>query len=97
MCTVNLARHNVSAAVQQHDTPAIFDWLMEALSYQGVSDRVAYGYMEQHGWIRWADIATTPPDAMLLFGIPRRVKTQAATPDRVRRIGPSHRPLSAEA
>src|SRR5438067_5030704 len=54
---VGLARHSVIAAVQRHDTPAIFDWLIEALSYQGVSDSIAYGYMEQHGRVRWAHIA----------------------------------------
>jgi hypothetical protein len=35
----------------------IFDWLIEVLSYQGVSDRIAYSYMEQHGRVRWHDIA----------------------------------------
>src|SRR5918911_72652 len=54
---VGLARHGVIAAVQQHDTPAIFDWLIEALSYQGVSDSIAYSYMEEHGRVRWAHIA----------------------------------------
>src|SRR4051812_42485744 len=55
---VGLARHGVIAAVQRHDTATIFDWLIDALSYQGVSDSIAYGYMEQHGRIRWQDIAT---------------------------------------
>ena len=49
---VGLARHGVIAAVQRHDTPAIFDWLIDALSYQGVSDNIAYHYMEQHGRLR---------------------------------------------
>ena len=39
---VGLARHGVIAAVQRHDTSAIFDWLIDALSYQGVSDNIAY-------------------------------------------------------
>ncbi len=56
---VGLARHGVIAAVQRHDTPAIFDWLIDALSYQGVSDNIAWGYMEQHGRVRWRDIAST--------------------------------------
>ena len=54
---VGLARHGVIAAVQRHDTPVIFDWLVDALSYQGISDSIAYGYMEQHGHARWHDIA----------------------------------------
>ena len=59
---VGLARHGVIAAVQRHDTPAIFDWLIDALSYQGVSDNIAYGYMEQHGRVRWHDIANVLAD-----------------------------------
>ena len=54
---VGLARHGVIAAVRRHETPVIFDWLIDALSYQGVSDSIAYGYMEQHGRVRWHDIA----------------------------------------
>jgi hypothetical protein len=54
---IGLARHGVIAAVQRHDTAAIFDWLIDTLSYQGVSDSIAYRYMEQHGRVRWQDIA----------------------------------------
>ncbi len=54
---VALARHGVTAAVRHHDTPVIFDWLIDVLSYQGISDSIAYGYMERHGRIRWCDIA----------------------------------------
>jgi len=46
----------IRLAIEQHDTSALFDWLMAMLSYQGVSDRVAYEYMEQHGRVRWGDI-----------------------------------------
>jgi hypothetical protein len=49
---VGLARSGVIAAVQRHNTPAIFDWLIDALSYQGVSDSIADGYMDQHGRVR---------------------------------------------
>jgi hypothetical protein len=59
---VGLARHGVIAAVQRHDTPVIFDWLIDALSYQGVSDSIAYSYMEQHGRIRWHHIAAVLSD-----------------------------------
>jgi len=54
---VGLAQHGVIAAVRRHDTPVIFDWLLDAVSYQGVSDSIAWGYMEQHGRVRWADVA----------------------------------------
>jgi hypothetical protein len=47
----------VIRAVRDHDTPVLFDWLVEALSFQGISDSVASGYMERHGSVRWSDIA----------------------------------------
>src|SRR5215213_4992714 len=52
----NLTRTGIKAAVASHDTPVLFGWLMDLLSYQGVSDAVAWTYMEQHGRITWADI-----------------------------------------
>jgi hypothetical protein len=36
-------------AIRLHDTDAIFNWMAEAVSYQGISDQVAAGYIEQHG------------------------------------------------
>jgi hypothetical protein len=48
--------HTIRSAIKQRDTAALFDWLMAMLSYQGISDRVAYDYMEQHGRVRWHDI-----------------------------------------
>jgi hypothetical protein len=52
------------AAVEGHDTPAIFDWLIRELSHQGISDAVADGYMDRHGNVTWAAIeaslATNP-------------------------------------
>jgi hypothetical protein len=53
----DLREHGVIRAVRDHDTPALFDWLMEILSFQGISDAVALGYIAQHGGVRWADIA----------------------------------------
>ena len=41
-----------------HDTPALFDWLLDFMSYQGVSDHVAANYIEQHRGLTWWDIAT---------------------------------------
>lgn len=47
--------------MQQRDpavsTPAIFDWLVYVLSFQGVKDSVARKYMADHGQARWSDIA----------------------------------------
>ena len=39
----------MAAAVRDRDTPALYDWLVTELSYQGISDQVAAGYMEHHG------------------------------------------------
>jgi len=53
-----LRDEGVITAVKKHDTRGLFDWLMLAFSYQGISDRVATAYMEHHGRIRWADVAS---------------------------------------
>ena len=50
------AAEGIIAAVENHNTPVIFDWLMWILSFQGISDAVANGYMAQHGNIRWSEI-----------------------------------------
>ena len=42
--------------MRKRDTAAVFDWLIAALSYQGISDQIASDYMEQHGYVRWDDI-----------------------------------------
>jgi hypothetical protein len=39
----------VRAAVRNRETAAVFDWLIAALSFQGIADQIAYDYMEQHG------------------------------------------------
>ena len=46
----------LEAAIANHDTPALFDWLMEIFSFQGISDQVAAGYLRQNGSVRWSDI-----------------------------------------
>ena len=51
-----LTKQGIRAAVAEHDTPALFDWLVDVTSYQGVSDAVAWTYMEEHGRVRWADL-----------------------------------------
>jgi len=43
----------VTTAIRKHDTGPVFDSLMAALSYQGISNNVAYEYMEKHGRARW--------------------------------------------
>jgi len=46
----------ITASIRRGDTPALFDWLVVALSYQGISDQVAEAYIEQYGSATWAGI-----------------------------------------
>jgi hypothetical protein len=43
-------------AIQRHDDDVIFNWLVEAISYQGISDAAADSYIAEHGMIAAADI-----------------------------------------
>jgi hypothetical protein len=52
----DLDADGVRAVMRKCHTAAVFDWLMSALSYQGIADQIAYDYMEQHGYVRWDDI-----------------------------------------
>ena len=46
----------IRSAISRHDTAALYDWLISALSYQGISDQVAYDYMARHGQPTWRAI-----------------------------------------
>jgi hypothetical protein len=50
------APNTLGSSIERLDTPALFDWLIDALSYQGISDAVASGYIEKHGSITWLEI-----------------------------------------
>ena len=52
----DLRADKVQAAIRHRDTAVVFDWLMAALSYQGISDQAAYEYMRRHGRAAWRDI-----------------------------------------
>jgi hypothetical protein len=52
----DLAADKVAGAIRRHDSAAVFDWLLAALSYQGIADQVAADYMAKHGRAAWADI-----------------------------------------
>ncbi len=47
-----LRADKVRAAIRNRDTGPVFDWLMAAVSYQGISNEVADEYMEKHGRAR---------------------------------------------
>jgi len=73
----DLRAEGIPTAIRRHDTATLFDWLISALSYQGISDQVAADYMERHGRARWSDIdakvAANPPlpQAAKLLAFPR--------------------------
>ena len=50
----DLRAEGIPSAIRRHDTATLFDWLVSALSYQGISDQVASDYMERHGSETWA-------------------------------------------
>jgi hypothetical protein len=52
-----LRADGIATAMRRHDTAALFDGLVAALSYQGISDQVATEYMERHGSATWTDIS----------------------------------------
>ena len=52
-------KHSLAAAIERHDTAALLIRLMQALSCQGIADRVAYDYMQSHGQARWARIRSS--------------------------------------
>jgi hypothetical protein len=51
-----LDAEKVRAAIRNHETATVFDWLIAALCYQGIADQIADEYMEQHGYVRFDDI-----------------------------------------
>jgi hypothetical protein len=56
-----LAHDDIRDAVQTHDNDALFGWINATFAFAGIADRVAHGYMEQHGRLTASDIARTLP------------------------------------
>jgi hypothetical protein len=52
----DLRKNGVLAAVNDHDTARLFDWLMSILSFQGIANRVAEDFIHKHGNVGWSDI-----------------------------------------
>ena len=46
----------LGSMIERNDTPGLFDWLVGVLSFQGISDRVASAYIDEHGSVTWAEI-----------------------------------------
>lgn len=53
---VELAAAGVIEAVRRHNDGIIFEWLMNAVSFQGIADIVAETYIEQHERVSASDI-----------------------------------------
>lgn len=49
----------VAAAVERHDSARLYDWLMDAFSFQGVADAAASAYLARHGNATFDDVAAT--------------------------------------
>jgi hypothetical protein len=54
--TYGLADEGVLAALDMHDTPALYNWMVRAFSFQGISDYVAADFMDRHGSVTWDQI-----------------------------------------
>ena len=52
----DLRESGVLAAVNDHDTARLFDWLMSILSFQGIANRVAEDFIHKHGNVGWSNI-----------------------------------------
>jgi hypothetical protein len=52
----DLAAEGVLTALADHDSPTLFNWMVRTLSFQGVSDYVAYDFMDRHGSVSWSEI-----------------------------------------
>jgi hypothetical protein len=50
--------NDLGKAIRNRNTAALFDWLVAALSYQGISDEVAKNFMDRHGVASWQVIAS---------------------------------------
>jgi hypothetical protein len=46
----------VASAIRNRNPAVLFDWLVSALSFQGISDQVASDYMDRYGLATWQQI-----------------------------------------
>ena len=53
----DLRNDGVLTAIDAHDTPKLFDWMVRAFSFQGIADAIASDYMDRHGALTWGAIA----------------------------------------
>src|SRR5437879_6573039 len=53
----NAHADGIQTAVERHDTSKLFDLMLTAFSYQGISDTVAREYMRRNGSATWREIS----------------------------------------
>src|SRR5450759_3058547 len=53
----NLVNEGVVGAVEAHNTPVLFDWMVSEFNFQGIADAIAADYMDKHGALTWGAIA----------------------------------------
>src|SRR5450759_4215088 len=53
----NLVNEGVVGAVEAHNTPVLFDWMVRAFNFQGIADAIAADYLDKHGSLTWGAIA----------------------------------------
>lgn len=44
-------------SIERLDTPALYDWLVRVISFQGISDHAASEYIRKHGSVSWLEIS----------------------------------------
>src|SRR4051812_35782328 len=52
----------LTQAVRTRDSPALYEWLMESFSLQGISDRIAFDYIDRHGNATWQTVEAAIAD-----------------------------------
>ena len=59
----NFKSNGLAAAVLNHDTEKLFNWLMHVLSFQGIADRSAQTIIERDGNVTWRAVKRSLRDA----------------------------------
>src|ERR1035437_10320242 len=58
----NLVNEGVLGAIEAHNTPVLFDWMVRAFSFQGIADASAADCLDKHGAATWDAIAADLDD-----------------------------------
>ena len=53
---VRLSADGIQQAVARHDTATIFDWIIQLINRQGISNSAAIAFAASHGGARWQDV-----------------------------------------